>query len=155
MDGSISLNHKGNGTGSHVSGFLSEDVGRMIITKVQWVAHVAVLPEDAAIHRVRAALQFHIAHGPGGHLDANEAMFIGAKHHSDLHPTGYWNGDDVHMQLGHVITISEFTHSGKKGLFLFDSDTGLRKMPADALLAKGLRKGPCAKLVRKQCATTC
>ena len=35
-------------------------------------------------------------------------------------------------------------------MFLFDNSTGHSKMPADALLAQGLRKGPCAKLVCKQ-----
>ena len=36
LGGSASLNQKGNGAGYHVSGFLSEDVGRMTITKEQW-----------------------------------------------------------------------------------------------------------------------
>ena len=39
-------------------------------------------------------------------------------------------------------------------MFLFDNSTGHSKMPADALLAQGLRKGPCAKLVGKQRETT-
>jgi hypothetical protein len=81
-------------------------------------------------------------------------MFIGAKHHTALHPTGYWTGDDVHTQLDHAITIFEITHPGKQGVFVFDNSTGHSKMPADALLAQGLRKGPCAKLVGKQCETT-
>jgi len=38
---------------------------------------------------------------------------IGARHRSDLHPSGYWTGNDVYLQLAHVITIFEITHPGK------------------------------------------
>jgi hypothetical protein len=41
-------------------------------------------------------------------------MCIGAKKKSDLHPKGYWNGDDMHTKLNHVIAIFEITHPGKK-----------------------------------------
>jgi hypothetical protein len=74
---------------------------------------VAALPDDAARDLMLTA-QFHVAYGPGGHLDTNVAMFIGAKHRSDFHPTGYRNGEDVHTQLDHATTIFETTHPGKK-----------------------------------------
>jgi hypothetical protein len=48
-------------------------------------------------------------------------MCIGAKKKSDLHPKGYWNGDDMHTKLNHVIAIFEITHPGKKGAFISDS----------------------------------
>ena len=97
-----------------MSGFLSEDAGRMTINKEQWGAYVPALPDDAARDRVLAASQFHIAHGPNGHLDANVTVFIGAKHHSMLHPAGYWTGDDVHTQLDHTITIFLITHPANR-----------------------------------------
>ena len=45
-----------------------------------------------------------------GQLGTNVAMFIGAKHASDLHPAGYWTGDGVYFQLNHAIAVFDFIH---------------------------------------------
>jgi hypothetical protein len=98
---------------------------------------LASLSGEARGEALRTA-EFHVAHGPGGELDANVCMSNGAKHMGDLnglYPTGYWTGDNVHTQLEHAITIFENTHTGKKGVFLFDNSTSHSKMPAGALLA--------------------
>jgi hypothetical protein len=94
--GSMGLNQKGNDAGYR--GFLSEQQGRIVITREQWDAHLASLGEEARGEVLRAA-EFYFAHGPDGELDANVCMFVGAKLIGDLnglHPTGYWTGDDVH-----------------------------------------------------------
>ena len=91
MGGSSSLNQKSQGAGYHVSGFLSEKVGRLKITKEQWEGYLAGL-DDGARERAEAGTVFHCdaAHGKQeeGHLDANVCMFIGKAHASDIHPTG-------------------------------------------------------------------
>jgi hypothetical protein len=117
-------------------------------------AHLVSLGEEARGEVLRAA-GIHVADGPDGELDANECMFIGAKHKGDLnglHPTGY--RDDVRAQLDHAIIILEMTPSGRKGVFLFDNSTRHSKMRASALLAQGLLKGPGDKYVTAQRSTT-
>ena len=148
--GSSSLNQKSMGAGYHVSGFLSEKVGRLTMTKLQWDAYLSSL-DAAGQLRAKLASEFHQAHKPDvGHLDANVSMFIGKGHTSDLHPSGYWTGDDVYKQLDHAITMFEILHPGCKGLFLFDNSTGHAKMADDALLAQGMNAKPGGKLVSKQ-----
>ena len=153
MGGSSSLNQKSQGAGYHVSGFLSEKVGRLKITKEQWEGYLAGL-DDGARERAEAGTVFHCdaAHGKqeDGHLDANVCMFIGKAHASDIHPTGYWCGNDVYTQLNHAITVFEILHPGCKGLFLFDNSTGHSKMAEDALLAQNMNSGPGGKHVSKQ-----
>ena len=116
VGGSSGLNQKSQGAGYHVSGFLSEKVGRLKITKQQWDDYLAGLPDDAARARAREFTVFHrdATHGNSeeGHLDANVCKFIGKAHASTLHPTGYWCGDDVYTQLNHAITIFEILHPG-------------------------------------------
>jgi len=154
VGGSSGLNQKSQGAGYHVSGFLSEKVGRIKITKEQWDAYLVGLPSDEARARATASTVFHCdaAHGntTEGHLDANVCMFIGKAHGSDLHPTGYWCGNDVYTQLNHAITVFEILHPGCKGLFLFDNSTGHSKMAEDALLAQNMNAGPGGKHVSKQ-----
>ena len=153
VNGSACLVQKSSGAGCHISGFLSELLGIMGISEDQLQAHLrAQDPETRA--RLLNAAKFHQAHVSDGHLRANVTMLIGARHRSDLHPSGYWTGDDVYLQLAHVITIFEITHPGKQGVFLFDNSTGHGKMPEDALLAEGLIKGPCGKVVTKLRDTT-
>ena len=148
--GSSSLNQKSMGAGYHVSGFLSEKVGRLTMTKLQWDAYLSSL-DAAGQLRAKLASEFHQAHKPDvGHLDANVSMFIGKGHTSDLHPSGYWTGDDVYKQLGHAITMFEILHPGCKGIFLFDNSTGHAKMADDALLAQSMNAKPGGKLVSKQ-----
>jgi hypothetical protein len=110
--------------------------------------------DDEARARATASTVFlcDAAHGntTEGHLDANVCMFIGKAHGSDLHPTGYWCGNDVYTQLNHAITVFEILHPGCKGLFLFDSSTGHSKMAEDALLAQNMNSGPGGKHVSKQ-----
>ena len=157
MGRSSSLNQKSQGAGYHVSGFLSEKVGRLKITKEQWEGYLAGL-DDGARERAEAGTVFHCdaAHGKQeeGHLDANVCMFIGKAHASDIHPTGYWCGNDVYTQLNHAITVFEILHPGCKGLFLFDNSTGHSKMAEDALLAQNMNSGPGGKHVSKQRGTT-
>jgi len=75
--GSSSLNQKSMGAGYHVSGFLSEKVGRLTMTKLQWDAYLSSL-DAAGQLRAMLASEFHQAHKPDvGHLDANVSMFIG------------------------------------------------------------------------------
>jgi len=129
----------------------------MTITQEEWEAYLAAITDPAVRDRVDKAADFHKAHTPesnDGHLRANVTMLIGAKHSSDLHPSGYWTGNDVYLQLDHVISIFEIRHPGKKGVFLFDNSTGHGKMAADALLAEGLIKGPGGKVVSKLRETT-
>ena len=109
MGGSSSLNQKSQGAGYHVSGFLSEKVGRLKITKEQWEGYLAGL-DDGARERAEAGTVFHCdaAHGKqeDGHLDANVCMFIGKAHASDIHPTGCWCGNDVYTQcVGHNLAM--------------------------------------------------
>ena len=94
--GSSGLNQKSQGAGYHVSGFPSEKVGRLKITKEQWEAYLEGLPDDDARAAATASTAFH-CHGEHGspsegHLDANVCMFIGKAHAGDLHTTGYWCG---------------------------------------------------------------
>ena len=154
VGGSSGLNQKSQGAGYHVSGFLSEKIGRLKITKEQWEAYLVGLPSDEARVAATASTVFHndAAHEKPteGHLDANVCMFIGRAHASELHPTGYWCGDDVYMQLNHAITVFEILHPGCKGLFLFDNSTGHSKMAENALLAQNMNAGPGGKHVSKQ-----
>jgi hypothetical protein len=76
--GSMSTNQGGVAPGITSPAFLSEQQGRMAITREQWDAHLASLGKEASGEVLRAA-EFHVAHGLGDELDANVCMFISAK----------------------------------------------------------------------------
>lgn len=122
------LRPKGDGAGYHVSGFLSEKIGVLMMTEEQYEAYVAGLSDeekDGAAPR-----------------EAAKTMKIGKAHAGSMYGIahdGYWNNDLLMRQLAHAIIIFEITHPGCQGLFLFDNSTGHGKYCPDALRAVSSR----------------
>mmetsp|Transcript_18800 Transcript_18800/g.42700 ORF Transcript_18800/g.42700 Transcript_18800/m.42700 type:complete len:141 (-) Transcript_18800:42-464(-) len=96
-------------TAVYLSGFLTDSVGRLVITQEQWDTCLDGLPDEAA----RAAAQPDARHlALAGALSADIKIRIGAANKTEWHPSGYWVGDDALHQVVHAITIFKILHPG-------------------------------------------
>ena len=113
------LKKKGNGCRIHICGWISEQTGHLRFSDKQLTAHAA-LPEGQCLQVT----------------DSHVIIYLG-KGFND-----WWDLQQLMNTMVHTIDISEFTHMGKIGIFLFDCSLVHEGLAPDALNVNNMNVNP-------------
>ena len=113
------LKKKGNGRGIHICGWISKETRHLRLSDEQ-IAVQATLPEDECL------------------LVTDSRVIIYPRKGFD----DWWDLKQLMDAMVHAITISEYTHPGKVGVFLFNCSSAHEELAPDALNVNSMNVNP-------------